>query len=65
MNRNGMANGELVRQINAYLQRTDKRQYELAAELGVPAPTVNRWLNGKVKISKAYQVILKSKGILP
>lgn len=65
MNRNGMANGELVRQINAYLQRTDKRQYELAAELGVPAPTVNRWLNGKAKVSKAYQVILKAKGILP
>jgi plasmid maintenance system antidote protein VapI len=60
-----VANGELVRQINAYLQRTDKRQYELAAELGVPAPTVNRWLNGKAKVSKAYQVILKSKGILP
>lgn len=65
MNRNGAANGELVRQINAHLERTGKRQYELAAELGVPAPTVNRWLNGKAKVSKAYQVILKSKGILP
>ena len=65
MNRNGALNGELVRQLNAYLQRTDKRQYELAAELGVPAPTINRWLNGKVKISKAYQTIMRSKGILP
>ena len=65
MNRNGALNGELIRQINAYLQRTDKRQYELAAELGVPAPTVNRWLNGKAKVSKAYQSILRTKGILP
>ena len=65
MNRDGAANGERVRQINAYLQRTGKRQYELAAELGVPAPTVNRWLNGKAKVSKAYQSILRTKGILP
>ncbi len=60
-----MMNKEMVRQLNAYLMRTGKKQYELAAELGVPAPTVNRWLNGKVHISKAYQTILKSKGILP
>ncbi len=65
MNRNGALNGELVRQINAYLQRTGKRQYELAAELGVPAPTVNRWLNSKANISRAYQSILRTKGILP
>ena len=65
MNRNGIANTELVRQINAYLARTGKRQYELAADLGVPAPTVNRWLNGKAKVSRAYQVILKSKGVIP
>ena len=65
MERNGEANGELIRQINAYLVRTGKRQYELAAELGVPAPTVNRWLNSKAKISKAYQSILRTKGILP
>jgi plasmid maintenance system antidote protein VapI len=65
MNRNGTLNGEVVRQLNAYLARSGKRQYELAADLGVPAPTVNRWLNGKAKVSKAYQVILKAKGIIP
>ena len=58
-------NPEMVRQLSAYLMRTGKKQYELAADLGVPAPTVNRWMNGKAKISKAYQTILKSKGILP
>lgn len=66
MDGNGLANNkELVRQINAYLMRTSKRQYELAAELGVPAPTINRWLNGKAKVSKAYQSILRTKGIIP
>ena len=66
MHGNGLAdNRELVRQISAYLERTGKRQYELAAELSVPAPTVNRWLNGKAKVSKAYQVILRAKGIVP
>lgn len=60
-----MMNGEMVRQLRAYLMRTGKKQYELASELGVPTPTVNRWLNAKAKISKAYQVILKTKGILP
>ncbi len=60
-----MMNGEMVRQIKAHLMRTGKRQYELAAELGVPAPTVNRWLNGKAKVSRAYQVIMRSKGIIP
>lgn len=68
MDSNGLAkkkNKELVRQINTYLLHTSKRQYELAAELGVPAPTVNRWLNGKAKVSKAYQSILRTKGIIP
>ena len=66
MDTNGHYNSkEFVRQISAYLSRTGKKQYELAAELGVPPPTVNRWMNGKAKISKAYQTILKSKGILP
>lgn len=55
---------ETVRQLNLYLAKTGKRQYELAADIGVPAPTVNRWLTGKSKVSKAYQVILKTKGII-
>ena len=66
MDTNGHYNGkELVRQINAYLARTGKKQYELAAEIGAPVQTINRWLNGKAKVSRAYQVILKTKGILP
>jgi plasmid maintenance system antidote protein VapI len=56
---------ELARQISSYLARTGKKQYELAAEIGAPVQTVNRWLNGKAKVSRAYQVILKSKGVLP
>ena len=59
-----MQNAEILRQIRAYMAKRDKRQYELAAELGVAPPTVNRWLTGKVKVSKAYQTILKTKGIL-
>ena len=59
-----MQNTEIIRQIKTYLAKHDKRQYELAAELGVAPPTVNRWLTGKAKVSKAYQTILKAKGIL-
>jgi hypothetical protein len=56
---------EIVRQINAHLERTGKKQYELAAEIGAPVQTINRWLNFKAKVSRAYRSILKSKGILP
>ncbi|MBI3088341.1 MAG: helix-turn-helix transcriptional regulator [Candidatus Omnitrophica bacterium] len=65
MNKTNGINNEVVRQISAYLERTDKRQYELASEIGVPPPTINRWLNGKAKVSKAYQVILRAKGVIP
>lgn len=61
----GYASKELARQIDSYLARTGKKQYELAAEIGAPVQTVNRWLNGKAKMSRAYQVILRSKGIIP
>ncbi len=56
---------EIVQEIEKYMNRTGKKQYELAAEIGVPPQTVNRWLNGKAAVSKAYSVILKSKGIIP
>ena len=56
---------EVIRQINAYLARHDKRQYEFAAEIGAPVQTVNRWLTGKTKVSRAYQALLQAKGILP
>ena len=62
--KNGLPETEPVRQIQAYLLRTDKRQYEFAAEIGAPVQTVNRWLTGKTKVSRAYQVILQTKGIL-
>ncbi len=57
--------GETVRQIRGYLARTGKKQYELAAEIGAPVQTVNRWLTGKTDISKAYIQVLKGRGILP
>ncbi len=56
---------EIVRQINAYLARHDKKQYEFAAEIGAPVQTVYRWLTGKTKVSRAYHALMKAKGILP
>ena len=58
-------NKQTVRQVFTYLSRTGKKQYEFAAEIGAPVQTVNRWLTGKTKISRAYQALLKAKGILP
>ena len=60
-----MDDKEVVRQINAYLARHDRKQYEFAAEIGAPVQTVNRWLTGKTKVSRAYQALLQVKGILP
>lgn len=53
-----------LREIRAYLERTKMKQYELAAEIGAPVQTVNRWLTGKTRISKAYVSVLKAKGII-
>ena len=61
---NGLSNKDVVRQMSAYLQRTGKKQYELAAEIGAPVQTVNRWLTGKTGVSRAYKVILRSRGVL-
>ena len=60
-----MDDREVLRQINAYLARHDRKQYEFAAEIGAPVQTVNRWLTGKTKVSRAYQALLQAKGILP
>lgn len=60
-----MDDREVIRQINAYIARHDKKQYEFAAEIGAPVQTVNRWLTGKTKVSRAYQALLQAKGILP
>jgi plasmid maintenance system antidote protein VapI len=54
----------IIQKIMEYLEKTNTRQYELANRLGAPPSTVNRWLKGKGKISKAYQTVLKSKGII-
>ncbi len=56
---------DIIRQLEAYLERTGKKQYELAADIGAPVQTVNRWMTGKTKVSKAYYFVLKTKGILP
>ena len=61
---NGLSDKDVVKQVSAYLARTGLKQYELAAEIGAPVQTINRWLNGKAKVSRAYRVILKSKGVL-
>jgi len=59
-----MSDKDVIRQINSYLDRTGKKQYELAADIGAPSTTINRWLTGKTKVSRAYLSILKTKGIV-
>ena len=59
-----MSEKEVINQINQYLEKTGRKQYELAADLGAPPPTINRWLTGKTSVSKAYQMLLKQKGII-
>ncbi len=56
---------EVVRHINTYLAKSGRKQYELAAQIGAPVQTVNRWLTGKAKVSRAYQFMLKEKKIIP
>ena len=57
-------NKEIVLQVLLYLKKSGKTQYELAVEVGASPVTINRWLNGKFGISKAYQTLLRAKGIL-
>ncbi len=51
-------------QLIDYLHTTGKKQYQLAAEIGAPTPTVSRWFNRKGNISPSYRRIMFEKGIL-
>lgn len=55
---------EIILQVILYLDRTKKTQSEFASEIGASPVTVHRWLKGKATISKAYRMLLKSKGII-
>lgn len=57
-------NDKLIKQIKFYMEDTGKRQYEVAAEIGAPPQTVNRWLNNAAAISNAYYQVLLAKGIV-
>ena len=53
-----------VRQLKLYMVGEKRKQYEVASDLGIPPQTLNRWLNKKVKISKAYLQLLRLRGII-
>ena len=57
-------NAQILRQLRQYLAQTGRRQYELAAAIGAPPQTVNRWLTGDATVSKAYYNLMLAKGIL-
>jgi len=59
-----MTDREIIGKIEAYIEKHNLRQWELAKQIGVPEATLNRWLRGKTKISNAYRAILKTKGII-
>jgi len=53
-----------LKEIAEFLISSGKKQYELAAEIGIPPQTLNRWLKGRTKVSNAYTKILRQKGII-
>jgi hypothetical protein len=57
-------NASILQQLKRYMTDTRKRQYELAAEIGAPPQTVNRWFTGDTTVSKAYYNLMRAKGIL-
>jgi transcriptional regulator with XRE-family HTH domain len=59
-----MTEKDVVVKIEEYLVKHNLRQYELAKELGIPESTLNRWLRRKTNISKAYLMVLRTKGII-
>ncbi len=53
---------ELVKKIKDYMaEQSDMKRYELARKLGTTEANVSRWLNGKNKISKAWQELIKQR----
>lgn len=59
-----MTEKEILSKIKDYMEKNNLRQYELAKRLGIPEATLNRWLNKKANISKAYLKVLKNEGII-
>lgn len=59
-----MTEKEILTKIREYMAKNNLRQYELAKKLGIPEATLNRWLNKKSNISKAYLKILRNEGII-
>lgn len=52
---------DLVKKLNNYIEKKGMKKYELARELNTTEANVSRWLNGRHKISKAWQELIKIK----
>lgn len=52
---------ELAKKLNDYVTEKGLKKYELARQLGTTEANVSRWLNGKHKISKAWQELIKQR----
>lgn len=44
-----------------YIDKKGMKKYELARQLETTEANVSRWLNGKHKISKAWQELIKQR----
>ncbi|MCB9772249.1 MAG: helix-turn-helix transcriptional regulator [Candidatus Omnitrophica bacterium] len=51
----------MAKKLNDYIAEKGMKKYELARELGTTEANVSRWLNGKHKISKAWQELIKQR----
>ena len=59
-----MTKEEVISKLVHYMEKNNLRQWELAKRLGIPEATLNRWLNKRTNISKAYLRILEKEGII-
>jgi len=51
----------LIPKIKEYMSKNSLKQYQLAQILDVPDSQLNRWLRGRVSISKVWQGVIKHK----
>lgn len=59
-----MANSEAIDKIKKYMKKHNLMQWQLAEKLDIPPETLNRWLRGKVNISRAYLQILMMEKVI-
>ena len=51
----------LIPILKEYMSKNSLKQYQLAQILDVPDSQLNRWLRGRVSISKVWQGVIKHK----